>query len=148
MTQEWASIITALIGSGALTGAITIIYQLGDKKTTQVLTNLSKTVDQWRDLLAEAQKELANERSERRQERADYEEKLLAKDRKIDSQYKEMSVLRDKNDKLSSKQAIMSIIKCWDFPCPKREPPMKKTAQKDIEDSKKIEELIKIDENG
>lgn len=143
MSQEWASIITALIGSGA----ITAIYLLGDKKTTQVLANVSKTVDQWRDLLAEAQKELANERAERRAERAEYEDKLQAKDHKIDSQYKEMSVLRDKNDKLSSNVARLTILKCVDVPCLKRDPPLKNTAP-NIEDTKKIDELIKTEENG
>ena len=41
-------------------GAFTAIYLLGDRKTASVLENVSKTIDQWRELLKEVKEELAS----------------------------------------------------------------------------------------
>lgn len=41
--MDWTNIIMTLISSGAFTA----IYLLGDKKTSAVLDNVSKSIDQW-----------------------------------------------------------------------------------------------------
>ena len=47
--MDWTNIIITLITSGAFTA----IYLLGDRKTAAVLDNVSKTIDQWQELLGE-----------------------------------------------------------------------------------------------
>ena len=54
--MDWTNIIMTLITSGAFTA----IYLLGDRKTASVLENVSKTIDQWRELLKEVKEELAS----------------------------------------------------------------------------------------
>lgn len=54
--MDWTNIIMTLITSGAFTA----IYLLGDRKTASVLENVSKTIDQWQELLKEVKEELAS----------------------------------------------------------------------------------------
>ena len=54
--MDWTNIIMTLITSGAFTA----IYLLGDRKTSSVLENVSKTIDQWQELLKEVKEELAS----------------------------------------------------------------------------------------
>lgn len=137
--MDWTSIIMTLITSGAFTA----IFMLGDKKTAAVLDNVSKTIDQWKQLVGEMKTELVELREELRRSKEDYEARLAAKDNKIDSQYKEMSVLRDKNDKLSSNVARLTILRCWKIACGDRQPPMgtKVQATEDIS----VVEQIKVE---
>ena len=46
------------------------------------------------------------------------------KDRKIDNLYKTIADLRIRNDKLSSKCAVLNILRCKVVGCANREPPM------------------------
>ena len=118
--MDWTSVIMTLISSGAFTA----IYLLGDKKTSSVLDNVSKTIDQWRELVKEVKQELLEQREEFRNSKAEYDARLVAKDNKIDSLYKEIAVLRDRNDKLSSNVARLTIVRCWRVTCGIRQPPM------------------------
>lgn len=137
--MDWTSIIMTLITSGAFTA----IYLLGDKKTAAVLDNVSKTIDQWQELVGEIKAELVEQRDESRKEKEDYDAHLAVKDNKIDSLYKEISVLRDRNDKLSSNVARLTIVRCWKIGCGDRQPPMgtKVTTSEDIS----VIEQVKID---
>lgn len=128
--MDWTSIVMTLITSGAFT----TIYLLGDRKTSSVLENVSKTIDQWQELVEEMKGEISELREEFRKKTEDYEARLVTKDNKIDSLYKEMSVLRDRNDKLSSNVARLTVVRCWKIVCGEREPPMgtKVLANEDI----------------
>lgn len=128
--MDWTSIVMTLITSGAFT----TIYLLGDRKTSSVLENVSKTIDQWQELVEEMKGEISALREEFRKKTEDYEARLATKDNKIDSLYKEMSVLRDRNDKLSSNVARLTVVRCWKITCGIRQPPMgtKVTASEDI----------------
>lgn len=106
--MEWLNLIGTLITSGAFV----TVFLLGDRKTKEVLENVSKTIDQWKDLCTEMKTEAAS-----------LKEDIKEKDNKIDSLYKVQGVLRDKNDKLSSKVAALSILKCKRIDCGRREPP-------------------------
>ena len=119
MTMDWTNIIITLITSGAFTA----IYLLGDKKTSAVLDNVSKTIDQWQELLREVKDELAAKSVEYRESQQSYEDTIAKKDAKIDSLYKEMSVYRDEKDKLSSRVAFLTAYRCKKVNCTEREPP-------------------------
>lgn len=117
--MDWTNIIITLITSGAFTA----IYLLGDKKTSAVLDNVSKTIDQWQELLREVKEELAAKSVEYRESQQSYEDTIAKKDAKIDSLYKEMSVYRDEKDKLSSRVAFLTAYRCKKVNCTEREPP-------------------------
>ncbi len=117
--MDWTNIIITFITSGAFTA----MYFLGDKKTSQVLDNVSKTIEQWRGLVEEVKGELSEQREEFRKTKTEYEEQIKAKDNKIDSLYKETGVWRDRNDKLSSKIAYYRAFECRKTKCIDREPP-------------------------
>lgn len=99
---------TALITSGAFTA----IYLIGDRKTSSVLDNVAKTIDQWRGLLKEVKEEADNLRAQ-----------VEAKDRQIDQLYKSIGTLRDRGDKLSSRVAYLNAFRCRKIQCMDREPP-------------------------
>ena len=128
--MDWTNIIMTLITSGAFT----TIYLLGDKKTSSVLDNVSKTIDQWQKLVKEVKQELLEQREEFRNSKVEYDARLVTKDNKIDSLYKEIAVLRDRNDKLSSNVARLTIVRCWRITCGIRQPPMgtKVSATEDV----------------
>ena len=138
--MDWTNIIITLITSGAFTA----IYLLGDRKTAAVLDNVSKTIDQWQELLGEVKGELAEQRGEFKAAKEDYEAHLVAKDNKIDSLYKEIGVLRDRNDKLSSNVARLTIVRCWKVGCGDCQPPMG-TKVSVSEDVTNIIEQVKIE---
>lgn len=138
--MDWTNIIMTLITSGAFT----TIYLLGDKKTSAVLDNVSKTIDQWQELVKEVKQELLEQREEFRNSKVEYDARLVTKDNKIDSLYKEISVLRDRNDKLSSNVARLTIVRCWKVVCGDRQPPMG-TKVSVTEDVTNIVEQVKIE---
>lgn len=106
--MDWTSIIMTLITSGAFTA----IYLLGDRKTSAVLDNVGKSIDQWKLIVEEYKKE-------KEMMQADIDRK----DKKVDSLYAQIAVLRDSCDKLSSKVAYLSVVKCTEVGCMKRQPP-------------------------
>lgn len=138
--MDWTNIIMTLITSGAFT----TIYLLGDKKTSSVLDNVSKTIDQWQELVKEVKQELLEQREEFRNSKVEYDARLVTKDNKIDSLYKEIAVLRDRNDKLSSNVARLTIVRCWEVGCGTRQPPMG-TKVSVTEDVTNIVEQVKIE---
>lgn len=130
--MDWTNILITFITSGAFT----TMYFLGDKKTANVLDNVSKTISQWRDLVGEIKGELTEQRDETRKSKEDYEASLKAKDNKIDSLYKEISILRDRSDKLSSNVARLQILKCLEMGCKLRRPPIGSQSQEKAEELK------------
>lgn len=106
--MDWTSIIMTLITSGAFTA----IYLLGDKKTSAVLDNVGKSIDQWKLIVEEYKREKEAMQAD-----------IDRKDKKIDSLYNQIGILKDDKDKLSSKVAYLTVVKCTEVGCIKREPP-------------------------
>lgn len=116
--MDWTNIMTALITSGAFTA----IYLIGDRKTSSVLDNVAKTIEQWRGLLKEVKEEADALRAQ-----------VDAKDRQIDQLYKSIGALRDRGDKLSSRVAYLNAFRCKKIQCIDREPPFS-SVKTDISD--------------
>lgn len=93
-------------------GAFTAIYLLGDKKTAAVLDNVGKSIDQWKLIVEEYKREKEAMQAD-----------IDRKDRKIDSLYGQIGILKDEKDKLSSKVAYLTVVKCYEVGCTKRQPP-------------------------
>ena len=106
--MDWTSIIMTLITSGAFTA----IYLLGERKTSAVLDNVGKSIDQWKLIVEEYKREKEAMQSD-----------IDRKDKKIDNLYGQISILKDDKDKLSSKVAYLSVVKCTEVDCIKRQPP-------------------------
>lgn len=106
--MDWTSIIMTLITSGAFTA----IYLLGDRKTSAVLDNVGKSIDQWKLIVEEYKREKEAMQAD-----------IDRKDKKIDSLYNQIGLLKDDKDKLSSKVAYLSVVKCTEVGCLKRQPP-------------------------
>lgn len=106
--MDWTGIIMTLITSGAFTA----IYLLGDKKTSAVLDNVGKSIDQWKLIVEEYKREKEAMQAD-----------IDRKDKKIDSLYNQIGLLKDDKDKLSSKVAYLSVVKCTEVGCIKRQPP-------------------------
>ena len=106
--MDWTNIVMTLITSGAFTA----VFLLGDRKTSQVLDNVGKSIAQWREIADEYRKEKEDLRAE-----------ISRKETKIGELYKEMSVLRDRNDRQSSRIAHLNAFRCVKVRCTDREPP-------------------------
>ena len=106
--MDWIGLLTVFLTSGAFV----TVYLVGDKKTSTILDNVSKSSQQWQELVREL-----------REEKIVMEQKHEEKSNKIDSQWKEISVWRDKCDKLSSKIAYYRAFECRKIKCLDREPP-------------------------
>ena len=117
--MDWTNIIITLITSGAFT----TIYLLGDRKTSAVMENVSKMIDQWQELLREVKEELAVKSEEYKASQKSFEDNIAKKDAKIDNLYKEISIYRDEKDKLSSRVAFLTAYRCKKLNCMDREPP-------------------------
>lgn len=120
--MDWTSIIMTLITSGAFTA----IYLLGERKTSAVLDNVGKSIDQWKLIVEEYKREKEAMQSD-----------IDRKDKKIDSLYTQIGILKDDKDKLSSKVAYLSVVKCTEVGCIKRQPPFganQRTNEKQLTD--------------
>ena len=106
--MDWTSIIMTLITSGAFTA----IYLLGERKTSAVLDNVGKSIDQWKLIVEEYKREKEAMQAD-----------IDRKDKKIDSLYTQIGILKDDKDKLSSKVAYLSVVKCSEVGCISRQPP-------------------------
>lgn len=108
---EFADIITTVAGF-VTGGGLATLFTLKERKKGAALDNVGKTNDEWRKMADEYKLMIADLKSD-----------LERKDGKIDELYKELSVMRDKADKLGSKVAYLTTMKCKVIGCPNRVPP-------------------------
>ena len=111
---DWIAAIVALLGSiGGLGGLCSIFLFYRENKRAKQLENEHKANSEvW--MLVEKYK----------QRTSDLESTIAEKDHKIDSLYNTNNELRNRNDKLSSTVAALSILRCKVVGCIDRVPPM------------------------
>lgn len=111
--MDWTTIITTaltlLIPSGIL-GSV-VFYR--ENKRGKQLENEAKVIVEWQGIA-----DMYKSRCEELKATVD------AKDEKIEELYRNETAMREKLDKLSSKNAVLEIFKCRDISCDKRKPPL------------------------
>ena len=111
--MNWSDILAGLIAAIFSSGVfLSLLYYRENKKAKQI-ENEKSIVDEWQGIAAE------------RKSRCDeLKSSLDHKDNKIEELYKENAELRKRNDGLSSANTALSILKCKEVSCTKREPPL------------------------
>lgn len=111
--MDWTTIIMALIAALIPSGFVgTLIFYKEGKRSRQ-LDNESKVIAEWQGI-ADMYKKRCDE----------LKATVDSKNAKIEELYKEEAVMRERLDKLSSKNAVLEIFKCKDILCENRKPPL------------------------
>lgn len=118
---EWVTAIVAILGGiGGLGGVLSVFLFYGENKRGKQLENEHKANSEWSDLVDKhKQREKDLEATIK-----DRDATIVIKDNKIDSLYKENNELRKRNDKLSSRVAVLTVLRCKVIGCGKRQPPI------------------------
>lgn len=118
--MEWTTIICALIAALIPSGGVAGYVFLREDKKSKQLDNDHKANEEWQDLVEK------HKQREEDLEKAlkDKDAIIEKKDGKIDSLYREKGELMMRNDKLSSKVAVLTITRCKVVGCANRVPPM------------------------
>lgn len=111
--MDWTTIVTALVAALIPSGLVgTLIFYKENKRGRQ-LENESKVIAEWQGI-ADMYKKRCDE----------LKATVDSKNAKIEELYKEGSVMRERLDKLSSKNAVLEIFKCKEISCGNRKPPL------------------------
>lgn len=111
--MDWSTIITSLVAALIPSGFIgTLIFYRENKRSRQ-LDNESKVIAEWQGIAG-----MYKNRCEELKATVD------AKNDKIEELYKNEAVMRERLDKLSSKNAVLEIFKCKEISCGNRKPPL------------------------
>lgn len=111
--MDWTAIITAAIAALIPSGLVgTIIFYRENKRGKQ-LENESKVIEEWQGI-ADMYKKRCDE----------LKATVDLKDSKIEELYSEGASMRERLDKLSSKNAVLEIFKCKEIACGNRKPPL------------------------
>ena len=111
--MDWTTIITATIGAIIPSGLIGSLLFFRENKRGKQLENESKIIEEWKDL------------AKMYQNRCDELKATVdSKDAKIEELYRNETAMREKLDKLSSKNAVLEIFKCKEISCGNRKPPL------------------------
>lgn len=113
--MDWMSLLSSIVTAVLTGGGITAFLYRKENKRAKQLENETTASSQWRELY------------ERAETRAD------ALNVKIDELYKELSYIRDKNNGLTTQNAVLKILKCKRIGCADRKPPIDKKAECNFE---------------
>lgn len=110
--MDWSTIIATAV-SCLLTGGVatSLLYYTENRRAKQ-LDNEKSAIEEWQAITEELKRRCA-----------ELKEEIAAKDRKIDTLYKDISSLRDRCDYLSSARAALTVLKCKVIDCGRRLPP-------------------------
>lgn len=111
--MDWTTIITALIAALVPSGLVGTLIFYKESKRSRQLDNESKVIAEWQGI-AEMYKKCCGE----------LKATVDSKNAKIEELYKEEAVMRERLDKLSSKNAVLEIFKCKEIACGNRKPPL------------------------
>lgn len=117
--MDWSTIITDILSYLFIGGGLVAVVTLKDKKSEAVLENITRFIENsdksnaaWQKLFEESNRETDDLKAD-----------LEKKDKKIDELFKAQSLLRDRNDKLSSKVSFLNCVRCTQINCTNRRPP-------------------------
>lgn len=111
--MDWSTIIVAAISALIPSGLVGTLVFFKENKRSRQLDNESKVIEEWKGL-AEMYKTRCKE----------LKVTVDAKDNKIEELYTNETSMREKLDKLSSKNAVLEIFKCKEISCGNRKPPL------------------------
>ena len=111
--MDWTTIITAALSALIPSGLVGSIIFYRENKRGKQLENESKVIEEWKGIT-----EVYKARCEELKATVD------SKDKKIEELYIEGGAMRERLDKLSSRNAVLEIFKCKEISCGNRKPPL------------------------
>lgn len=111
--MDWSTIITTLIAALLPSGGVTAVFLIRGKRKELEITNLSKVIDELREITEGYKAEVA-----------EYKKTLEHKEDIIEQLHREKSALYDKLDKANSRAAVNKLLKCQEIGCAQRRPPL------------------------
>jgi F0F1-type ATP synthase membrane subunit b/b' len=112
--------IIMLIAEFLLGGGIIAIVTIKDKKTSAILENMQKVIEEERELAKDYKAEVDSLKEEIKQK----DEFIRNQEEYIHEQHKEKSDLHEKLDKANSRAAVNKLLKCQEIGCSHRRPPL------------------------
>lgn len=109
--MDWASIIIAFITAGGFTA----IFTISEKKSGMFLANAREQAEEWKKIIEERNREVAELKEERDR-----------KDKKIDALLEQVSEQSKDLDTSHSETAVAKLMICDKTGCQKRRPPFGK----------------------
>lgn len=111
--MDWTTIITSLVAALIPSGLVGTLIFFKENKRSRQLDNESKVIEEWKGIT-----EVYKARCEELKATVD------SKDKKIEELYIEGGAMRERLDKLSSRNAVLEIFKCKEISCGNRKPPL------------------------
>lgn len=104
--MEWAAILQTFLSGALGSGLFVSLLFFRENKRAKQLENEVVAASQWRELFEKES------------------EKNVDLNQKIDKLFKELGDIRTRNDMLSSRIAVLQILRCKKISCTDREPPI------------------------
>lgn len=111
--MDWTTIITAALTALIPSGLVGTFVFYKENKRGKQLENESKVIEEWKGIT-----DMYKKRCDELKATVD------SKNAKIEELYSEGASMRERLDKLSSKNAVLEIFKCKEISCGNRKPPL------------------------
>lgn len=111
--MDWTTIVTSLVAALIPSGLVGTLIFFKENKRSRQLDNESKVIEEWKGIT-----EVYKTRC------AELKATVDSKNAKIEELYREGATMRERLDKLSSKNAVLEIFKCKEISCGNRKPPL------------------------
>lgn len=111
--MDWTTIITTAITGLIPSGILGSVVFYRENKRGKQLENEAKVIVEWQGIA-----DMYKSRCEELKATVD------AKDDKIEELYRNETAMRERLDKLSSRNAVLEIFKCKEISCGNRKPPL------------------------
>lgn len=111
--MDWTTIVTSLVAALIPSGLVGTLIFFKENKRSRQLDNESKVIEEWKGIT-----DMYKKRCDELKATVDL------KDAKIEELYSEGATMRERLDKLSSKNAVLEIFKCKEISCGNRKPPL------------------------
>ena len=111
--MDWTTIVTSLVAALIPSGLVGTLIFFKENKRSRQLDNESKVIEEWKGIT-----DMYKKRCDELKATVD------SKNEKIEELYREGATMRERLDKLSSKNAVLEIFKCKEISCGNRKPPL------------------------